>query len=589
MPRNPCSYLQVHKLRSNYHPNRKITDQKIISLVKEFTIKQKKLSPAVEAFVLLPGIYPFFSKLEDREKQDFIRHARQYFSLYLPASGFEIGTTDRYIWSSKVEACIVATREYKAGDEILHLSGTALSMTPEEEERFQQDERDFSIIYSSRLDAMCLFLGPARLINHDCESNCRFLINHTTVTMRVKHPIAVGEEITTFYGDSYFGKNNADCLCATCERKNQGGYGQNRVQKEDSMDEQESSFPETYSSSSSLTVCNDADFDSETQQSRFTASQLYRRKSLRRTESGVSQPPIKKQGRKRKQAICTNPNCYQNFTDPDMSTSCKAYCPRCDRHSILFDLAWPKRTRKLNDPEQYVPDPRGIYRSISRAELKRIEQMRTSVDEEESSDADIFEDKLAYEKSREQQRRHSEPIRSTRRETNEPIPKKCKIDTRVNNTRRKTFTTSSTTTSCVAPIKPRRLNAYSRAKSSPPKAAAPKPLAKDVGRLSFKSRTCALSSPDTIVALKGDDADNDNSDPENDSSSRVSYSTVTRPSSMSSKNDATEKPQSCRRAGRKPQEAISIARKVNKDVETRERRQSLRNTTKSLRPIYLTS
>lgn len=44
------------------------------------------------------------------------------------------------------------------------------------------------------------------------------------MTFRVIRPIKIGEELTTFYGDNYFGRNNIECLCLTCENANQGGF-----------------------------------------------------------------------------------------------------------------------------------------------------------------------------------------------------------------------------------------------------------------------------------------------------------------------------------------------------------------------------
>jgi histone-lysine N-methyltransferase SUV420H len=41
------------------------------------------------------------------------------------------------------------------------------------------------------------------------------------ICFKALKPIDVNEEITTYYGDNYFGVGNQECLCATCERYNQ--------------------------------------------------------------------------------------------------------------------------------------------------------------------------------------------------------------------------------------------------------------------------------------------------------------------------------------------------------------------------------
>ena len=43
-------------------------------------------------------------------------------------------------------------------------------------------------------------------------------MNTNVVSFIVVKPIKVGEEITTFYSGNYFGLNNQECLCLTCEK-----------------------------------------------------------------------------------------------------------------------------------------------------------------------------------------------------------------------------------------------------------------------------------------------------------------------------------------------------------------------------------
>lgn len=65
----------------------------------------------------------------------------------------------------------MATREFKAGDEIRHCTGVIAELNEDDEEYLVN--RDFSVMFSTKKDCMCLFLGPARFVNHDCDPNCK--------------------------------------------------------------------------------------------------------------------------------------------------------------------------------------------------------------------------------------------------------------------------------------------------------------------------------------------------------------------------------------------------------------------------------
>lgn len=100
-------------------------------------------------------------------------------------------------------------------------------MTPEEEAELDQRRRDFSIVLSSRNKSASLFLGPARFANHDCGANAR-LMTSGIVGMEIiaARDIEEGDEITVTYGDNYFGEDNCECLCKTCEDKRENGWAQ---------------------------------------------------------------------------------------------------------------------------------------------------------------------------------------------------------------------------------------------------------------------------------------------------------------------------------------------------------------------------
>ncbi|ORY92048.1 hypothetical protein BCR43DRAFT_78830 [Syncephalastrum racemosum] len=146
--------------------------------------------------------------------------------MFAPNAGYEITGTGRYAaLGTKVQACVSATRDWKAGEEIRFCTGVIACLTSEQEELMSKENRDFSIMYSTRKSSPCLFLGPARFMNHDCGSNCRFMpYGENGITFKVVKDIACGEEITTFYGAHYFGEDNCECWCATCEVEGRGHF-----------------------------------------------------------------------------------------------------------------------------------------------------------------------------------------------------------------------------------------------------------------------------------------------------------------------------------------------------------------------------
>lgn len=117
-------------------------------------------------------------------------------------------------------------------------------MTEEEEEMIKSTRRDFSIVVSSRNKTASLFLGPARFANHDCGANAGLMTTGAAgMEIIAVADIEIGDEITVSYGmpipprvaillswltgltgDHYFGEDNCDCLCQTCERGGLNGW-----------------------------------------------------------------------------------------------------------------------------------------------------------------------------------------------------------------------------------------------------------------------------------------------------------------------------------------------------------------------------
>ncbi|KAL7322363.1 histone lysine methyltransferase Set9, variant 2 [Mucor circinelloides] len=178
--------------------------------------------------------FPYFkeyvSNLPPKEARCFHHHLSRYLIMFSHQAGFEVSSTTRY--TGTMEACILATRDWEAGESVDCCSGAITELTKEDDAKLKSEGRDFSVMVSTRKKCTCLFLGPARFMNHDCDANCEFtLLNSNTISFKVQRDIRCGEEMTVYYGDHYFGIDNCECRCLSCERMQEGSF---RVEKSDS-------------------------------------------------------------------------------------------------------------------------------------------------------------------------------------------------------------------------------------------------------------------------------------------------------------------------------------------------------------------
>jgi hypothetical protein len=98
---------------------------------------------------------------------------KRYLAMFLPKAGFEVVRATRYS-SGRSEVKVCATRRWPAGDELRYCSGYVAMLTPEEDKHLTHTaKRDFSVMFSTSRQTSCLFLGPARFVNHDCDPNCK--------------------------------------------------------------------------------------------------------------------------------------------------------------------------------------------------------------------------------------------------------------------------------------------------------------------------------------------------------------------------------------------------------------------------------
>ncbi|EEA26004.1 histone lysine methyltransferase Set9 [Talaromyces marneffei ATCC 18224] len=218
-------WTTIRKNRTKFAPGRGILEDVVTKILLHKVIVEKNPRAAEQELLAMKGLKKYLDSLpNDREREWFKRHFRKYIHIYLPDCPFEISTTNRYTIIEH-EASVVARRNIKKGEEIKYLCGTLVSMTRQEELDLGFNRKDFSIVMSSRRKNPSLFLGPARFANHDCNANGRLSTRgNDGMQVIAARDIELGEEITVSYGEDYFGIDNCECLCETCERTVRNGW-----------------------------------------------------------------------------------------------------------------------------------------------------------------------------------------------------------------------------------------------------------------------------------------------------------------------------------------------------------------------------
>ncbi|KAI9902389.1 hypothetical protein N3K66_001741 [Trichothecium roseum] len=218
-------WTTIPKNRPSYHPSRGVRADEISKIIQDEIVINKDLDAAEKKLLATDGFRRFVNSLKsDKEKEDFRRHLRRYAQIYMPDCPWEVNSTNRYTIVSH-EASITARRPIKRNESIKYLSGIQVVITPEEEKEISVRKKDFSIVVSSRNKCTSLFMGPARFANHDCEANAKLMTtSHAGIEIIATKNIEVGEEITVTYGENYFGDDNCECLCKTCEDHLRNGW-----------------------------------------------------------------------------------------------------------------------------------------------------------------------------------------------------------------------------------------------------------------------------------------------------------------------------------------------------------------------------